>query len=719
MAAASAGIRIEAPLADAADAAHASFGESSGSPLGLQSGALQSSSSTSAHLRVAPSSLGSNSQSGHAVREVIASPPSPAARSSGLATPTGSPSPLLTPESQQSGSRLQQESFSQLVPSPEHSDGRCSQGLNLVDEPLSYRQHLYLLVEDPESSFAARVLSHFLFYTIVISIVAFVLETVPHLRDLSMWKGIEIYTTVVFTLEYLVRFSVSDALQGQTKCGFVRNPMNILDLLAVLPLYFEALLSSVRPLRVLRSVRLIRCFRIFKLSKYSDGMQLMIESLVNSLQPLSILMFFLLIGTLLFSSMIFFAERSYCPDVSAMLVAGTFAEYEAECLQSSTGYALNGDLCCDRYGSADGFESIPVVLWWAVVTMTTVGYGDIVPRTLLGRLVCCMAMLSGILLISLPVAIVGSKFQQAYETLQDEKARLMRLNQEERTRMLQDSQRKSHLHHQSSKHLQRLLEVVQAEEEERCKKAAELGSSSMIDSRDTDRSMTQSAMSQHNSDESSRHKRSLKAAPLSAGKATILDRLRSQLRRIEGCATLSGDTAQRATDLMELFDHIERVERQLSALQEKDMVLDEAISRDFMTLLRGYDTHLKIHGRRRSFVTSAASQSSNLGIHSRSDGLCMDDLLTRTLPMAAAGPLVRAAVVDAAAAGSSNRGDDALFDEQVPRSVSSPAAPISRSSPLPAARKANGFGEAASHFSPRGGKGQPQARAALRPPDPD
>merc|ERR1719359_1808269 len=123
----------------------------------------------------------------------------------------------------------------------------------------------------------------------------------------------------------------------------------------------------------------------------------------------------------------FYAEKISCPDVKQIIAKGEWDAYVADCdagaAAGSIGWQKEGDkFCCDEYGSSLDFPSITATFWWAVVTMTTVGYGDQVPRTGLGRIVGCFAMICGILLISLPVAIVGSKFQEAYEEMEGSKA---------------------------------------------------------------------------------------------------------------------------------------------------------------------------------------------------------------------------------------------------------------------------------------------------------
>jgi hypothetical protein len=125
------------------------------------------------------------------------------------------------------------------------------------------------------------------------------------------------------------------------------------------------------------------------------------------------LCFFLAIGLVIFSSLVFYAEKISCPEG---LSTAEDAVYAAECAELiNSGVSPSHGLCCDEFGAALDFPSIVAASWWAIVTMTTVGYGDVVPRTGLGRVVGAIAMLSGILLIALPVSVIGARFTEAYE----------------------------------------------------------------------------------------------------------------------------------------------------------------------------------------------------------------------------------------------------------------------------------------------------------------
>lgn len=176
--------------------------------------------------------------------------------------------------------------------------------------------------------------------------------------------------------------------------------MNAIDLMAIMP-YFITLgtivnkepdaagaqagvsVDSEQPgasLAILRVIRLVRVFRIFKLSRHSKGLQILGMTLKASLRELGLLMFFLLIGVILFSSAIYYAE------------AGSERSY---------------------------FKSIPDAFWWAVVTMTTVGYGDMVPHDFWGKIVGSLCAIAGVLTLSLPVPVIVSNFNYFYHKEMD------------------------------------------------------------------------------------------------------------------------------------------------------------------------------------------------------------------------------------------------------------------------------------------------------------
>lgn len=182
-----------------------------------------------------------------------------------------------------------------------------------------------------------------------------------------------------FSFELLVRL-----LTCPSKAAFFKNVMNLIDFVAILP-YFVALGTELArqrgvgqpamSLAILRVIRLVRVFRIFKLSRHSKGLQILGQTLRASMRELGLLIFFLFIGVVLFSSAVYFAE-------------------------------------VDRADS--NFSSIPESFWWAVVTMTTVGYGDMAPVTVGGKIVGSLCAIAGVLTISLPVPVIVSNFSYFY-----------------------------------------------------------------------------------------------------------------------------------------------------------------------------------------------------------------------------------------------------------------------------------------------------------------
>ncbi|XP_053706180.1 potassium voltage-gated channel subfamily A member 10 [Synchiropus splendidus] len=284
-----------------------------------------------------------------------------------------------------------------------------------VDIPLPNNEicrQFWLLFEYPESSNAARGVALVSVIVIVISIIIFCMETLPVFRD----ETDKIVPTAVqhynqsrvqspapadtenpaalsdpfflietacigwFFFELFVRFLVCPS-----KKEFFHNIMNVIDLISIIP-YFVTVITEMittpeessgqnMSLAILRIIRLVRVFRIFKLSRHSKGLQILGQTLKASMRELGLLIFFLFIGVILFSSAIYFAEVD---------------EPHTQ------------------------FVSIPDGFWWAVVTMTTVGYGDMYPITVAGKVVGTLCAIAGVLTIALPVPVIVSNFNYFY-----------------------------------------------------------------------------------------------------------------------------------------------------------------------------------------------------------------------------------------------------------------------------------------------------------------
>lgn len=173
--------------------------------------------------------------------------------------------------------------------------------------------------------------------------------------------------------------------------------MNIIDVVAIVPFYIELATSSGSSIAIVRVLRLARMLRIFKASKYNEGTKLLSQTIWRSLPALSLLFFFTALGVVLFGSLIFFMEGGKY-EVSAEFPDGAYVR-------------------SDLVGGSEvtPYTSIPVACYWVIVTATTVGFGDLYPTSGGGRLVACICMYIGLLVLALPITVVGSNFTMVYE----------------------------------------------------------------------------------------------------------------------------------------------------------------------------------------------------------------------------------------------------------------------------------------------------------------
>lgn len=214
-----------------------------------------------------------------------------------------------------------------------------------------------------------------LIWTILISVVMVMLESVPSVR--AEW-GQELYIlewviTGLFTVEYVLRLYVSEQ-----PTRYARSFFGVVDLLAILPAYIDLLLPGAHYLILLRVIRVLRIFRVMKLVKYIGEANYLMHAMRASARKIAVFLFAVINLVLVLGSLMYLIE-----------------------------------------GAENGFTSIPKSVYWAIVTLTTVGYGDISPQTPLGQFVASLIMITGYGIIAVPTAIVTAEMTR--ETMQPPK----------------------------------------------------------------------------------------------------------------------------------------------------------------------------------------------------------------------------------------------------------------------------------------------------------
>lgn len=242
----------------------------------------------------------------------------------------------------------------------------------------TWRRRVYEVVEGGrDDDHVADLFDRFMVFMILTNVAAFAAETVPSLqhRYAAWFHAFEVFSVGIFSIEYAMRIWTAVEVPflkrlspWQARLSWARRPYLVIDLLAVLPFYVQSMLGL-----DLRIVRVLRLLRFLKLSRYSPAMHTLVRVLYNERRAL------MGAGLLLFAAVTFAATGIYYLENSAQ---------------------------------PDKFGSVPESAWWAVATLTTVGYGDVTPITPLGKLFGAFVMITGLCILALPVAIISTGFSQ-------------------------------------------------------------------------------------------------------------------------------------------------------------------------------------------------------------------------------------------------------------------------------------------------------------------
>ncbi len=240
---------------------------------------------------------------------------------------------------------------------------------NAGDHLSSWRESLNDIIFGVETR-AGKIFDIALIIFIGLSVLAVMLSSVEVFYQ--QYSKVFFYTewtfTIIFSIEYILRLiSVS-----QPKL-YARSFFGIIDLLSILPTYISLLLPGIKYMLIIRILRLLRIFRIFKLAEYIEEAETLMTALKNSSQKILVFLYTVLTLSIVFGSLLYVVE-----------------------------------------GSASGFTSIPKSVYWAIVTLTTVGYGDIAPQTPLGQMIAAAIMIMGYGIIAVPTGIYSAELIKTY-----------------------------------------------------------------------------------------------------------------------------------------------------------------------------------------------------------------------------------------------------------------------------------------------------------------
>ncbi|MES2605174.1 MAG: ion transporter [Pseudomonadota bacterium] len=226
---------------------------------------------------------------------------------------------------------------------------------------------------------AGRLFDLVLTVCILLSVLVALLDSVPSInaRFHSILLAMEWMFTLLFTLEYTLRLYSAEQPRRYALSFF-----GIVDLGSILPAYLSLLFPAASYLLVFRLLRIMRIFRILKLMRFVGDANILVRALMQSRRKILIFLFTVVIMNIIFGSLMYVVE-----------------------------------------GPENGFTSIPVAIYWSIVTLTTVGYGDISPHTGLGQFIASLAMITGYAIIAVPTGIVSSELMNEYQTKMKEEER--------------------------------------------------------------------------------------------------------------------------------------------------------------------------------------------------------------------------------------------------------------------------------------------------------
>lgn len=254
-------------------------------------------------------------------------------------------------------------------------------------ERKTLKYHVYSLLNNESSTVGSKIVQGGIIVLILLNAVSLIFESIPEVKQeyTSFFVTFNLFSVIFFSLEYILRmWSITCDIRfnkpfiGRVKYAF--TSMQFIDLCAILPFYLVFVHVD---LRILRLMRIFRLLRVFKIARYVSALALVVSVFKRKASELAIAAFMLVFLLLIASTAIYYAENAYQPEA---------------------------------------FSSIPDSMWWSVITICTVGYGDIYPITVLGKVIGGVLAVIGIGFFALPTGIISSGFTEVLEERKEKKA---------------------------------------------------------------------------------------------------------------------------------------------------------------------------------------------------------------------------------------------------------------------------------------------------------
>ncbi len=234
----------------------------------------------------------------------------------------------------------------------------------------SWRYKIYEIIFEADTK-AGKLFDVGLIICIIASVIAVMLDSVESIgrRYEGLLYALEWIFTILFSIEYILRL-----ISVNRPRKYATSFFGVVDLLTVIPTYLDLLLPGTRFLLVIRILRVLRIFRILKLAKYVGEANMLVKAIKASSRKITVFLFAVISVVVVLGSLMYMVE-----------------------------------------GAENGFTSIPLSIYWAIVTLTTVGYGDIAPQTSLGQALSVIVMITGYSIIAVPTGIVTVELSQVFK----------------------------------------------------------------------------------------------------------------------------------------------------------------------------------------------------------------------------------------------------------------------------------------------------------------